>query len=184
MLTSSVSLGCLHKVLINGVGLLGGLTQRLLGCIFLALVPASWLVHGDFVLRVHVHTQTHGVLVEVVHRVEVLQESVTDQEEVLVLAGQSALVDHEVAFLMARLIEVLFRIDLENVVTHLETNWLHLWCNIFTALLNVAEGLVRCAVQVWQSLGPFLSNLLEDIWRNRELGGSSIDIARDRKVER
>ena len=71
-----------------------------------------------------------------------LQESISDEEQVFVLARQSALVDHEVAFLMAGLIQVLFWVNLEDVVTHLETNWLHLWSDVLTALLHVAEGLV------------------------------------------
>jgi len=39
----------------------------------------------------------------------------------------------------------------------------------------VAESLIRGAVEVGEGLLPFFSNLLEDIWGNGQLGGSSID---------
>ena len=90
----------------------------------------------------HVDTKTNGVLVKVVNRVKVLQESVSNKEEVLVLSGQAAFVDNEVTLLMAGLIKVLLGINLKNVITHLEPNWLHLRSDILTALLHMAECLV------------------------------------------
>ena len=144
----------------------------LLGILFLSL---SWLVHVDFALGVHVNTEADGVPVEVVDGVEVLEESVADEEQVLVLSWQSALVDNEVALLVARFVEVLLWVYLEDIVAHLETNWLDLWSNIFTALLHVTESLVRCAVEVWQCLCPLRSDFLEDIWWDGQLGGTSID---------
>jgi len=55
-------------------------------------------------------------------------------------------VDHEEALLVVRLVEVLLRVDLEDVVGHLESNRLHLRGYFFARLLNVAEGLVRLTV--------------------------------------
>ena len=137
------SLAGLDKVLINRVGDIGGLCECWLSSLLvLVIVSATWLIHGDLVLRVHVDAKTDCIAVEVIDGVEVLQEGVTDEEQVFVLAGQPALVDDEVAFLMARLIEVLFWVDFKDVVTHLETNWLHLWCDVFAALLHVAECFV------------------------------------------
>ena len=103
-----------------------------------------------------------------------LQESVSNEEEIFVLTRQPALVDDEVAFLMAGLIQVLFWVDLEDVVTHLETDWLHLWSDILAALLDVAEGFVGGAIEVWKSLSPLLSDLFEHIWWDGELGRTSI----------
>jgi hypothetical protein len=117
----------------------------------------------------HVNTKADSVLIEIVHRVEVLQESITNQEQILVFSGKSALVDDKVALLMAGLIEVLFWVNLEYVVTHLESDWFDLGSNILTAFLHVAEGLIRGAIEVWQSLRPFCSDLLKYIWRNGEL---------------
>lgn len=54
------------------------------------------------------------------------QESITDQKEVLVLSWESALMNDKVAFTLVTLIEVLLWVDLKNVVTHLETDWLDL----------------------------------------------------------
>tara|TARA_B110000285_G_scaffold233294_1_gene306630 strand:+ start:272 stop:424 length:153 start_codon:yes stop_codon:yes gene_type:complete len=48
-----------------------------------------------------VNTKRKGVLIEIVNRVEMLEESITNQEEVLVLSWESAFVDNEVTFFMA-----------------------------------------------------------------------------------
>ena len=61
-----------------------------------------------------------------------LQEGISDQEQVLVLARESAFVDDEVAFLVARFVKILFWVDFKNVVAHLEANWFDFWSNIFT----------------------------------------------------
>lgn len=118
----------------------------------------------------HVDTKTYGITVEIVDGVEMLEESVTDQEQVLVFTWESALVDNEVALLMGRLIQVLFWVNLENVVAHLETNWLNLGGNVLTGLLDVAESLVGGAVKVWQSLRPLGSDLFENIRWDGKLG--------------
>lgn len=39
----------------------------------------------------------------------------------------------------------------------------------------MAEGLITSAIEVGESSRPLLSNILKDIWGNRELGGASID---------
>jgi hypothetical protein len=164
----------LYEVSVNFFRGLGG-SEGLLWCVLLGAVSVPWLVHGNFVLGVHVDAQADSVSIKIVYGVEVLKESISDEEEILVLSWKSALVNDKVAFLMAGLIEVLFWVDFENVVTHLESNWLDLGSYILAALLHVTEGLVRGAIEVWQSLSPFLSDLLENIWWDGKLGGSSID---------
>ena len=71
-----------------------------------------------------------------------LEEGVANQEEVLVLARQAALVDNEVAFVVVRLIQVLLRIYFEHVVAHLESHWLHLRGHVVARVLHMAERLV------------------------------------------
>ena len=78
-----------------------------------------------------VNTKRKCVLIKIVNRVKMLKESITYQEQVLVLSWESALVDNEVTFLMARFIEVLFWVDFKNVIGHLETNWFNKWSNVF-----------------------------------------------------
>ena len=56
----------------------------------------AWFVHVDLSLGVLVDTKTYGVPIKIVNRVEVLEECVSDEEEILVLSWKSALVDHEV----------------------------------------------------------------------------------------
>ena len=77
-----------------------------------------------------VNTKGKCVLVEIVNRVEMLKESITYQEQVLVLSWESAFVDNEVTFLMARFIKVLFWVDFENVIGHLETDWFNFWSDV------------------------------------------------------
>ena len=51
-----------------------------------------------------VDTEGQSVLVEIVDRVEMLQEGVTYQEQVLVLSWESAFMDNEVTFFMTRFV--------------------------------------------------------------------------------
>ena len=71
-----------------------------------------------------------------------LQEGISDQEQVLVLSWKSAFVNNKVAFIMVRFVKVLLWINFEHIVTHLETNWLNLSGNVLTGILNVAKSLV------------------------------------------
>ena len=77
-----------------------------------------------------VDTKGKCVLIEIVNRVEMLEECITYQEQVLVLSWESAFVDNEVTFLMARFIKVLFWVDFENVIGHLETDWFNFWSDV------------------------------------------------------
>lgn len=165
----------LNKVFINWVyALCSGGSEWLFRGVLLVTVSRSWFVHGDFVLWVHVNSKADCVAVKIINRIEVLQESVTDQEKVLVLPGQSALMNDKVTLLMAWFIKVLFWVNFENVVAHLEADWFHLWSNLLAALLHVAECFVGGAIEIWQSLCPFLSNFFKNIWRNWKLRWSSI----------
>jgi len=83
--------------------------------------------------------------------------------------------DNKIAFLVAWFIQVLFGVNFKHIIAHLESNWLDLWCNILTAILNVAESLIRCAIEVGKSLSPFSSYLLKDIRWDRKLGATGVD---------
>jgi len=76
---------------------------------------------------------------------------------------------------MTWFIKILFWVNFEHVITHLEADWFHFWCNIITAVFDVAESLVTCAVKIWESFSPFFSNFIKYIWWNRKLGTSSIN---------
>jgi hypothetical protein len=105
----------------------------------------------------------------------VLEESVTDEEQVLVLTWESAFMDHEVALLVAGLIKVLLGVNFEDIVAHLEADGFHLGGNILAAVFDMAESLVTSAINVGQGLLPLASDLLENIRRNGELGATGID---------
>jgi len=104
-----------------------------------------------------------------------LEESVTNQEQVLVLSWEPALVNDEVALIMTGVIQILLGVDLEHVVGHLEANWLDLGRDGLALIVDMAEGLVAGAVKVWKGSGPLCSNFFENIGWNGELGGTSVD---------
>jgi hypothetical protein len=78
-----------------------------------------------------------------------LKESVTNEEKVFILTWESTFMDNEVAFLMAGFVQVLFWVNLEDVITHLETDWLKFGGNVLATVLDVAESLVRSAIEIW-----------------------------------
>ena len=82
--------------------------------------------------------------------------------------------DHEIALSFIALIQILLWRDLEDIITHLEAHWLNLFGNVLAWRLDVAECLVRFAIQLWQAGCPLLSDLFEDIGRYRELRASSV----------
>jgi len=102
------------------------------------------------------------------------EECITNKVQILVFSRQSTFMDHKIAFSLITLVQILLWSDLENIVTHLEANWLHLFGHILTWRLNVAECLVRFAIQLWQAGCPLLSDLFKDIGWYRELRASSI----------
>ena len=77
------------------------------------------------------------------------EESVSNEEQVLVLSWKTAFVDHEVALAFITLVKVLFWVNFENVVTHLESNWFDLGGNLLAWLLDMAESLIGFAVEIW-----------------------------------
>jgi len=83
--------------------------------------------------------------------------------------------DNKIAFLMAWFIQVLFRVYFKHIITHLESNWFDLWCNIFTAILYMAESLIWGTIKVRKSLSPFISYLIKNIWWDRELGAAGVN---------
>jgi len=104
-----------------------------------------------------------------------LKESVSNEEKVFILAWKSAFMNDEVAFLMTGFVQVLFWVNLEDVIAHLETDWLKFGSNVFATVLDVAESLVRSAIEIWKGLLPLKSNFLKNVWWNRKLGTTSVD---------
>ena len=125
-----------------------------------------------------VDTKWKSILIKVVNRVEVLEESITNQEEIFVLTWQSAFMDDEVAFIVVGLIKVLLWIYFKHVVTHLETNWLQFALNFVAGVGYMTEGLIWSAIKVWDCCLPFVSNLIEYIWWDRELWATSVNDSR------
>jgi len=122
-----------------------------------------------------IYTKTKGISIKIVNGVEMLKEGVTNEEKVFILTWKSAFMNDEVAFLMTGFVKVLLWVNLEDVIAHLETDRLKFWGNVFTTVFNMAESLVRSAVEIWEGLLPLKSNLLKNVWRNRELGTTSVD---------
>jgi len=57
------------------------------------------------------------------------KECITNQVKVLVLSWELALMDNKIALILIGLVKVLSWVNLENVITHLETDWLNLFSN-------------------------------------------------------
>ena len=72
-----------------------------------------------------IYAKTQLILIEIIHRVEMSKEGVSNQEEVLVLSRKSALVYDEITLSLICLVQVLIWIQFENVVTHLKPDRLH-----------------------------------------------------------
>jgi len=77
------------------------------------------------------------------------EEGVSDKEQIFVFTWESAFMNNEIAFTLVTLIEILFWVDFENIVRHLETDWLNFGGYLLAWLLNVAEGFVRFAIEFW-----------------------------------
>jgi hypothetical protein len=78
-------------------------------------------------------------------------------------------VDHEIAFSLVALVKILLRVDLEDKIAHLESDWLHLLRDGLTRLLDMTESLVRLAVDVRKSCCPLGLDLVKNIWWNTQL---------------
>jgi hypothetical protein len=124
---------------------------------------------------VNIDSKTDLVLIEIINTVEVLQKGITYQEKISIFAWQLALVYDEIAFSFVGLIEILFWVYFENVVAHLEPNWLNLWSNFFTGFLNIAEGLIGFTIQLWESSLPLLSYFLKNIWWDGQLRAAGVN---------
>lgn len=125
-----------------------------------------------------VDPKADSVVVKVVYRVEMLKEGITNQEKVLILSRKTALVNDEVALVVAGLVQVLLRVDLKHIITHLESDWLDLRSDVFATIFHMAERLIGSAIEIRKCLLPFGSNFLKNIWRDRKLTAASINDGR------
>ena len=114
----------------------------------------------------NINSNTYLIVVKVIHRVEVSEESITNEEKVLIFTWQSAFMNNKEAFIIVGRVKILLGVNLENVVTHLESNWLDLICDGLARLRHPAESGVTFTIEVGESLGPLLPDILENIWRN------------------
>jgi hypothetical protein len=106
------------------------------------------------------------VTIEIIDGVKVAQERIANQKEVLVLTREAALVDDKVALAFVAFVKVLFGVNLENVVAHLESYWLNFGSNILARLFDVTESLIAFAIKLWKGSRPLVLNLIENIRRN------------------
>lgn len=90
--------------------------------------------------------------------------------------------DDEEALVVIGLVQVLLRVNLKNVVAHLEANRLYFLGHLLARLLDVAESLVRLAVKLWQGSSPLLPDFFEDAWRNRQLRRACVNDGWERGI--
>ena len=103
------------------------------------------------------------------------QEDIANEEEVGIIARQSALVNHKVTDRGAAGVQVQLWSELEDVVAELEANGLEFRGRGGAALGHLAEGVIGFAVQGRERSAPLLPQVLEDCWRHRELRATRVD---------
>ena len=104
-----------------------------------------------------------------------LQESVSNEEQILVLSWETTLMDDEETFIMVGFIEILLWIDFKDIVTHLESNRLNLWGDVLARISHMAECLIGSAIEVWESSCPLILDLVKHIRWDGELRATSIN---------
>jgi len=77
--------------------------------------------------------------------------------------------NHKIAFTFITLVQVLFWVDFEYVVTHLESYGFYFLRYFFTWFLNMAKSFIGFAIKIRKSSSPFTSDLLKYIWWYRKL---------------
>lgn len=132
-------------------------------------------VHPHLVLGVNVDAETYLVLVEVVDGIKVLEEEVAQNDEVSDVEGQLVLVDDEEARVLPSLEQVLFWVELEDVVAKLEPKRLNFLHNLLAGLFDVAEGVCAPTFELGHILLPLGCQLIEHGLGDRELGRPSIN---------
>ena len=103
------------------------------------------------------------------------QKGITNQEEILIFAWESALMNDEIAFSLITFVKILLWVYFKDEIAHLEANWFDLRGYLFTWLFNVAESFIWFAIKIWKSSCPLQSNFLKNIWRDGKLRTSSVN---------
>ena len=99
-----------------------------------------------------------------------LQEESSNKIHIsFVVAAKIGLVDDEEASVLSCWEEIFFCVELEDVVTELETERLDFLNHCLAGLLDVAESLAVFADQVGHVFLPLLGELLKNCQRNRKL---------------
>lgn len=126
----------------------------------------------------NIYSKTYLVTIEIINWIKMTKESVTNQEKILIFARQTAFMYYKITFTFITFIQILFRINFENKITHLKSNRLDFRSNIFARRLNMAKSFIAFAIKIRESSSPFLTNSLKNIRRNRKLWTSSINNSR------
>ena len=70
------------------------------------------------------------------------QKGITNHEEILIFAWESALMNDEIAFSLITFVKILLWVYFKDEIAHLEANWFDLRGYLFTWLFNVAESFI------------------------------------------
>lgn len=140
--------------------------------------------HPDEVCGGAVDAERDLLVLEVVHRVEVAQEQLSEDEVLVVELIQTVLRNGELA-LAVRLVQVLAGTDLEDRVTSLvgagdeEADGAEGLLYVVTRLVALAEVGVRRAVEVWHCLLPGVLERRKQGRRHSDKGRACIDDGRE-----
>jgi len=104
---------------------------------------------------VGINAKGDELLIEIVNRVEVLEEEVSKQEVSIVMRIERIPRNRKLADPLA-LVQISNWVQFENSLSNLKSNWLHLLCHIFAGLRTLAESRVRFAVEIFDFLFPLV----------------------------
>jgi hypothetical protein len=121
-----------------------------------------------------VDTKTYLILIKIIDRIEMPQESITNQEEILILSWQSTFVNDKVTFIFICFIQILSWVDFKNIIAHLKAYWLDLGCYRVAPFGDVAECFVTCAVEIRKRFAPLGLDLFKYVGWNGELRASGV----------
>jgi hypothetical protein len=97
----------------------------------------------------------------------VLQKQVAENEVTIIVLVKWVLSDSKLADSFT-LVEVCHRLQLENGLTDLESNWLEFLSGLLAWLVNLAESFISLAIKVLEISSPLVLKSSILLWRNSQ----------------
>lgn len=122
-----------------------------------------------------VHAQTDGLVLVVIHLVQVPQHDVSNQKQTAAAAFHFIQMNCELTLIALCLMEVQRRFQLEHNIVHLEAHRRQICSHFLTFFHHEAEVIIVDAVHFWNSVLPFLFQKGKDVGRHPDVVSSCVD---------